>query len=239
MASLSPLWLKITDFGIAKRWGGTELRTQCGTVSYQAPELLGLLPRRMRPTGQSYTPSIDIWALGAVVHQVLTSDVPFTESSPAMTGSTSVTQDWSSIDAELLLDYCAGREVFPIASLSKQGASAGAINFVKSLMVADPKERVSAADALKHAWLSSAASISPSLVESRNRLLRGLNALAVDDTTNETAVASRRHPSPRPPINQPGIPLNPSSLAITRATPSYEIPLVILCIALPSSAFFN
>lgn len=112
----------------------------------------------MRHTGQSYTPSIDIWALGAVLHQVLTSEVPFTETSSTMTGMTGMTTlGWSSIDAELLLNYCAGREPFPDASLSKHGAIPDTISFVKSLMVPDPKDRVSAADALKSAWVASIA----------------------------------------------------------------------------------
>lgn len=159
MASISPIWVKISDFGISKRWGGTVLRTMCGTPAYKAPELLGLLPKILRPEGQIYSRSVDIWALGGITHQVLTSEIPFIEISELVERSTGESTYYSmdvssSIDGELLLDYCAGRVPFPDANLNAHGASDTAIDFVKSLMVADPTKRISATDALQSAWLA-------------------------------------------------------------------------------------
>lgn len=104
-----------------------------------------------------YTWSVDIWALGAVVHQVLTSETPFLEIDEISDDSTYDTMQ-SSIDGELLLNYCAGRCAFPVASLTSHGASADAVDFVKSLMVPNPNDRLSAASALQSVWLIDVAS---------------------------------------------------------------------------------
>lgn len=166
IASISPLWVKITDFGVSKRWAGTALRTQCGTAVYQAPELIGLLPKRMKTEGQNYSWSVDIWALGAIIHEVLTSQIAFLEIGETMGGFTGDSMDTEpSIDGELMLDYCAGRVAFPIASLTMQGVSANGIEFVKSLMAPNPKERASAADALQSVWFAGMASSATSNLE--------------------------------------------------------------------------
>lgn len=155
MASLSPLWVKITDFGISKRWADTALQTRCGTILYQAPELHRVLPKEMRTEGDQYTWAVDMWALGAIVHEVLTSQIPFTEVRSVSAGSTifGSTATSSAHDGWLLAQYCSGKP-FPVASLNEQGADATAIGFVKRLMVVNPKDRVSAADALSDAWFS-------------------------------------------------------------------------------------
>lgn len=156
MASVSPLWVKITDFGISKRWADTALQTHCGTALYQAPELHRLLPKELRSAGDQYTWAVDMWALGAIVHEVLTSRIPFTEVPPMSAGSTyfeSTTTTNSSHDGWLLAQYCNGQP-FPVDSLNQYGASATAIAFVKRLMIANPKDRVSAADALLDGWFS-------------------------------------------------------------------------------------
>lgn len=160
IASFSLLWVKISDFGVAGSWAGTSaLNTNCGTVAYKAPELLGLLPNHMMTPGQLYNWSIDIWALGAVIHQVLTSQILFLvleegagDSMFSTAPERPVTPQWST-DFALLQEYCADPRVFPLAGLTSHGASPEAIDFVKSLMVPDPKERVSATDALRSVWL--------------------------------------------------------------------------------------
>lgn len=163
MASLSPILVKIADFGISKRWGGTFLRTNCGTLSYQAPEQLGLLPRA---TGNFYTERVDIWALGAIVHQILTSEIPFLDKYHDIEDSTdflsdldmaptntSSSQSESMMDMGHLVDYCRDLKPFPTEILEKNGVSKDGIGFVRSLMIANPSGRVSAAEALKNKWL--------------------------------------------------------------------------------------
>lgn len=156
----TPIWVKITDFGISKKSLGTSLRTGCGTPAYQAPEMLSLLPQRMRVSRRgSYTEAVDIWALGAIVHEILTSEIPFLdiyEGSDWMTteveGLTLSTEAEPTnlpaiVDTELLYAYCNSSE-FPTHALEKHCASKDAIELVKALMAVNPKHRVSAAGAL-------------------------------------------------------------------------------------------
>lgn len=158
MASLSPLWVKITDFGVSKRWAGTVLDTQCGTPLYQAPEVTGFLPEYLKTGRPIHTWSVDIWSLGAVMHEVLTSEIPFlevyTQYDDSIYGSIQ-----PSINGALLSNYCAGRSLFPTGPLTKHSASADAVDFVKSLMIADPNRRTPAATALQSAWLSQIATL--------------------------------------------------------------------------------
>lgn len=58
-----------------------------------------------------------------------------------------------SMDMALLLDYCRDMIPFPTESLQKSGVDEDGIGFVRSLMVAQPHGRVSAAEALESVWL--------------------------------------------------------------------------------------
>jgi WD40 repeat protein len=79
-AELAP---KITDFGLAKLvMGGGELRTQAGellgTPSYMAPEQAASQP-------QTVGVGTDVYALGAILYEVLTGRPPFKAESPLET----------------------------------------------------------------------------------------------------------------------------------------------------------
>lgn len=154
VAALSPIWVKITDFGISKSWVGTSLNTHCGTTIYRAPEQLGILPRKFRATGNSYTNQIDMWALGAIVHEMLTLEIPFLETDraldPDLVSCISVVEN--TVDTGLLYGYCHGKEPFPSASLSSHGVPEDGIEFVTGLMAVNPSERFSATAALASQW---------------------------------------------------------------------------------------
>lgn len=159
--STSPIWVKITDFGISKQSLGTSLRSGGGTACYQAPEQLGLLPRNMRTsTRDSYTKAVDLWALGAVVHEILTSEIPFleryqdTEITDLCQIDPFLTSDSGpELNSELLYNYCRGSE-FPSEGFERDGVSEEGIDLVKSLMAANPRDRPAATDALKCRWLA-------------------------------------------------------------------------------------
>lgn len=153
--------VKLTDFGISKHWAGSSLRTHCGTLCYQAPEQLGLLPRdrfaRFRHAkANSYTSAIDIWALGAIVHQILTSEIPFldTDQDLFLSDFDSVPPEEKSptLDMGLIVDYCRGGKPFPTNSLLTHRAGQSAIDFVKSLMAPKPSDRLTAENSLKSDW---------------------------------------------------------------------------------------
>lgn len=148
--------MKITDFGISKRWVGTSLKTQCGTAIYRSPEQLGILPREFR-AGNSYTNNIDIWALGVIVHEMLTLKIPFLDTDAnadsGFTSCLSIVEDM--VDTGLLYGYCHGANPFPCGSLRSHGVPEDGIEFVKHLMAVNPSERLSAAAALANEWLVS------------------------------------------------------------------------------------
>lgn len=130
MVSLSPIIVKITDFGISKQAGdNTALRTVAGTNGYMAPEILGFLSFG----ASAYTTAVDIWSLGCLVFTILTGKTPFPEVAE-------------------LHDYIQSRASFPKAKLEKK-ASPMAILFINRLMMPHPESRLTAEQALQDVWL--------------------------------------------------------------------------------------
>lgn len=152
LASLVPLKVKLADFGISKSTAGTDLRTRVGTARYMAPELLGLLPTRLRQ-GVMYTTAVDMWALGFIVHELLTGRTPFLESSDVAmsTGYPTVETEAATTDMRLMLQFCDGHAEFPRELL--HATEHAAVRFIETLVVADPRARVSAERALLDPWI--------------------------------------------------------------------------------------
>lgn len=139
------------------RWSGISSKLDCGAAHYQAPELLGLLPRELRNGTKEYTKEMDVWAAGVIVHQVLTSEIPFLDKYQDV-NSAALAADRDSaigspVDTDLLFSFCRGLKPFPSESLQENRVTIEGTDFVRSLMVADPRGRVSAKEALKARWL--------------------------------------------------------------------------------------
>lgn len=131
----------------------------CGTRGYLAPEIQGVLPRRFK-TGEQFSFALDIWSLGCVVHELLTSQIPFVEIDNGcddMDDMTGLESGFAGIDAEVdmesLCEYCRGEIDFPSEILEASLVSEEGIEFVKSLLVANPRDRATAVSALKNPWL--------------------------------------------------------------------------------------
>ena len=81
---------KISDFGLARRLGGeaglTRTGTAVGTPSYMAPE-------QARGTADAAGPPADIYALGAILYELLTGRPPFRAETGAETVHQLLTQD--------------------------------------------------------------------------------------------------------------------------------------------------
>lgn len=141
MVSLSHPVVKISDFGITKQVSdSTELRTTVGTFGYTAPEALGYLSSET----SVYTYAVDIWSLGCVVHAIITKETPFPET-------------------RKLLDYTQGRILFPRTKLMEKGVSSTAIDFITSLVTAQPENRLTADEALETLWLNTETKVEDTL----------------------------------------------------------------------------
>lgn len=140
---------------MSKRTEDTSLRTSVVSLSYAAPEILGLLPRSLFKA-DVYSNKVDMWALGCLVHETLTSEIPFLEkpsdNESLDTGLVDITSPLRA-DLNLLLQFCLGKAVLPTERLQEVGVSEDGVDFLKRLLVADPSCRNSAAEALDHSWV--------------------------------------------------------------------------------------
>lgn len=156
VASLNPhLHVKIADFGASKHTEKTELRTRIGTNGYLAPEILGLL-NSVENLGR-FTFAIDIWSLGCLVYQMLTSSGPFVaEKTPPTTSDTfseesAEESNFGNLEPDMVLFYkfCNDGAPLPVEKLDMCNVSKEAKQFIKGILKADPASRPSADDCLR------------------------------------------------------------------------------------------
>eukprot|EP01068_Selenidium_serpulae_P010254 Selendium_serpulae@DN5415_c0_g1_i2.p1 len=124
--------IRLIDFGFSRFWSPVEsmrMHLACGTLSYVSPDTLK----------GGYTNACDNWSLGVIVYMLLVGFPPFYGSEAQIT------------DGILSGNYVLkGHRWQKVSSLAK--------DFVSRLLVVNPERRMTAAEALKHPWLASAAS---------------------------------------------------------------------------------
>jgi RNA recognition motif-containing protein len=131
-------WVKIGDFGIAKRVredDTTELRTATGTQGYEAPEIRGYVEVEEDTPSSVYTNAVDMWSFGCVIYKVVAKHVPFP-------------------NGREIKRFCDSRISFPAQPLQAKLTTDG-INFLQSILVVKPLARPTAEVALQHPWLLS------------------------------------------------------------------------------------
>lgn len=133
---MSPIWVKLGDFGASKRVRAqaTPLHTQVSTPVYAAPEVVGL---DSSSETSVYTNSVDLWALGCVIYESLVGAKLFASH-------------------HQVLRYYFGKLPFPEDQLQELSPPTDAvgISLLKSMLSIQPDDRPTAAGALSHRWLA-------------------------------------------------------------------------------------
>lgn len=136
--------IKVADFGFAQKVMTAGLATDCGSPWYVAPEIL---------TGIRYESSVDMWSIGVITYILLCGYPPFRDNNqPRLFAKIR--------DVQYEFDSPYWDEI-----------SADAKNFVSSLLQGDPKDRLTAAQALQHEWLAGATEVKKGFDEAQAKLL--------------------------------------------------------------------
>ncbi|XP_040186953.1 serine/threonine-protein kinase 17A-like [Rana temporaria] len=128
LTSSNPLGdIRILDFGLSRHVDTIkEVREILGTPEYVAPEVLSYEP---------ISTATDMWSIGVLTYVMLTGISPFLGDSK---------QETFLNISKVAIEY--PQEDF-------EGISEQAIDFIKSLLIKNPRKRARADQCLKHAWL--------------------------------------------------------------------------------------
>jgi len=120
--------IKIADFGLSKIFSSEVfLETSCGTPDYAAPEVL---------TGESaYDNSVDLWSIGVITYVLLCGYPPFYASSHPALFEKIINCNYSFPDPEWGF----------ISEVAK--------DFIRNLLVLNPKSRLTAQQCMEHPFL--------------------------------------------------------------------------------------
>ena len=120
--------VKIADFGFAKKvHEERSLTTQCGTPGYVAPEILEGIP---------YDQRADMWSVGVILYILLGGYPPFIEST----------------QRDLFRKIRKGEYEFHEEYWGT--VSSKAKDLISALLTVDPKQRLSAQEALENSWIT-------------------------------------------------------------------------------------
>ncbi|KAJ5729631.1 uncharacterized protein N7483_004139 [Penicillium malachiteum] len=158
IASLDPLRVKISDFGLSKvTQEETFLKTFCGTLLYCAPEVypdyetyrIGEARKRRRvgdppPKTSPYSQAVDMWSLGAVLYHILCGLPPFQGRA----------EDRGVAMLRSIMTSEADYNILRQAGISECG-----IDFVSKLLNRDPFARPTEKECFQHPWIVDVADV--------------------------------------------------------------------------------
>jgi len=120
--------VKLADFGLSKLLSDDILmHTACGTPIYVAPEVLN---------GEGYDKEVDLWSVGVIMYILLCGFPPFFDD----------TNDITNLFEQILSG------VYDFPEPYWDDVSASAKDLIGRLLVVEPKNRLSATQALQHPW---------------------------------------------------------------------------------------
>ncbi|KAM4535614.1 serine/threonine kinase 17a like [Fundulus diaphanus] len=167
LTSARPLGdIRIVDFGLSRRMEKiTEVREILGTPEYVAPEILNYEP---------ISTATDMWSIGVLICVMLTGESPFLGDDKQKT--------FLNI-SQVNIDY--SEDMF-------DGISSLAVDFIKSLLVKNPRKRATAEECLKHPWLNSHPLSQP--------LLQKMLAFSLDDNEMSQSESEPESPAHSPEL---------------------------------------
>lgn len=124
-----PIQVKLADFGLSSKITGKDpcMSSTVGTGYYFAPEII---------KKEAYGPSVDMWACGVLFYITLSTQLPFF--------GEDVDEYYDSVLSQKL--------EFP--SPEWDNVSKEAKDFIAGLLEKDPEKRLTAAEALRHRWVT-------------------------------------------------------------------------------------
>lgn len=140
-------WLKAVDFGCSQSYRNkASLSRRTGTPVYMAPEVFK----------RDYLEASDMWSLGMMMYQLLTGRFPFWDTLEQCRAHGIDEVMRATIMDPIPINYG------PWLSMSDEG-----LGFLQCLMLRNPSQRITAAEALEHPWFTKqfeGAGLSPSAI---------------------------------------------------------------------------
>jgi len=118
--------IKIADFGESRSFKEGQLHTYCGTPDYMAPEII---------RGESYSSEVDIWSIAVITYVMLAGYPPFDGEN----------------DIEVFASILSIRYDFPSPEWNTLSASSK--TFIQSILLENPKQRLTASGCILHPWI--------------------------------------------------------------------------------------
>ncbi|XP_008415272.1 serine/threonine kinase 17a like [Poecilia reticulata] len=167
LTSARPLGdIRIVDFGLSRRMDKiAEVREILGTPEYVAPEILNYEPISI---------ATDMWSIGVLIYVMLTGESPFLGDDK---------QETFLNISQVNVDY--SQDTF-------EGISSLAVDFIKSLLVKNPRKRATAEECLNHPWLNP---LSPS-----HPHLHAMSASSLDEPEMSQSESEPESPAPSPEL---------------------------------------
>jgi len=156
--------LVLLDFGFAtsteKSWDGAV----CGTTMFMAPELVA------HKCAVPHLAATDVWSAGVILFVLITGDSPMED-----------------VEVKLFAQPGKAHEVYKIMERVFNNpdlklASSEPKDLLKQLLVMDPKDRVTASEALKHEWFSMGEGMGQTLSVSKEKYRKVRSISRLSDT---------------------------------------------------------
>lgn len=207
-----PFFVKLSDFGLSRLVGeGSFMTTMCGTPTYLAPEVLCAPLSKTGESAEGYNLKVDVWSMGVVFFILVCGQHPFGDDANVLKRIAA---------ADYSLAHPAWRQVAP-----------SAVSLLRSMLVPQPAQRLSASEVLAHPWLRGASVVPPASASPAPVHAVPVVAVAAA-AVNANVVPSQAHghahavaATPTSPVQSPGhTPVLAMSNSAIDNTPAFAVP---------------